>query len=679
MVTDDTILRHSPESIILLGPHREVLAWNEASERLYGWTSDEMVGALMHERLSCSVPDRPDLTPLDVPAHFRGIFRRVGRDGTVRRVEVLRMPYGAPGAAVPGVLEFGRDITGIAETRQCLERVAHRYENLFNAMPASLWELDISAVIERVDAWRAEGIIDLGAGLAANAGLVRDLISDTRVLGFNEASVELFGRGYRDELMGDLNALWPDESLQTFAESVVAALAGETTFSAECTLVSHSGRRFQALFTAGMPTPQLEHGRVVVSVVDLSARHPLAADSAEAEQHYRDVFEAAATANIEIDCRGLDSMLTALKASGVTNLGTYLDGHPEFIDEALGACHILSANSQFAQLLRTGSRAGARVPLARYWVRAHASYRKFLEARFHGKSRFEARVELTRFDGTSLHCLLSSMFRPLRSRPHVTVTNIVDLSGSVRAEAALARTRAGLAHAGRIVVLGELAAALAHEVSQPISSIAMDSQTALRSLSRPTPDHDELRELATRASGQATRAAAILLRIRNMARRGEPMQVPTSINGAVHDGLAVVAMQLLQGQIKTELHLAEGLPAVLGDPVQLQQVVVNLTLNASQAMGPVGTAPRRIRWTTALRGSDVWLAIDDTGPGIRPADQERLFESFYTTEEFGLGVGLPICLSIVEAHGGTIGVEPAPDGWATRFVVVLPKGGASAV
>jgi len=230
-----------------------------------------------------------------------------------------------------------------------------------------------------------------------------------------------------------------------------------------------------------------------------------------------------------------------------------------------------------------------------------------------------------------------------------------------------------LAHANRLAILGELAASMAHEISQPLAAISTDSQTLLRTLSHPVPDLDELRCLAARSYAQAMHASDILARIHGMARRVEPAYGPLNINTCVASALTAVMDECQQWDAAVETSFADELPSVVGDDVQLQQVIINLALNAAQSMRANPASDRTLRIATCLRDGLVCLIVDDTGTGVSATHGEHLFESFFTTKAGGLGMGLSICRSIVEAHGGTIGMETPPDHRAARFVVRLPS------
>lgn len=670
-VPSDTIVSMSPNSIVILDHHGRVVLWNEASQRLYGWGSIDAIGATMRDLLQCAIPDAPGAFPAPTEP-FSGIFRRRARDGSIRRVDVVRLPYGEDGASPAGVVEYGREISGQVTTRRMLESATHRYQNLFNAMPASFWDLDFTGAREAIRGWRLKGIADVIGHLRDNAGAVRELLGATRIVDYNATSAALFGRGDSDELFQDLNFYWPDESLVVFANSVIAALNGESSFGAECVFRSLTGRHFEALFTVSMPAAQLERGQLLIGIVDVSAVHRAQAETEASERRYTQLFNANPTANIEIDCSRLDALFDQWRAEHVTDLRSHIDAHPALVQTALAACRVVCTNARFASLTRANILDDPGVGYQRLWDRSPHVFRRVLEAKYERAERFESQALLSRVDGTPIHCLVSCSFRSIESRPGIMLVNLVDVSDRVTTEERLAQTQAELAHAGRIATLGELAASIAHEVSQPLAAITIDSLAALRWLALPEPDHDELRAIAERAVSQAQRAADVLSRIKKMVRREQAALGPVDLSKVVSDALAVVRDELRRNRVTAETTTSPDLPHVHADHIQIQQVVMNLMLNASQAMG-LTSSMRRLRVSAEADETHVRLLVDDTGPGISPDDLDRLFESFFTTKEHGMGMGLPICRTIVNAHGGEICVDAAPAGWATRFMVRLPR------
>jgi C4-dicarboxylate-specific signal transduction histidine kinase len=220
---------------------------------------------------------------------------------------------------------------------------------------------------------------------------------------------------------------------------------------------------------------------------------------------------------------------------------------------------------------------------------------------------------------------------------------------------ALAKARSELAHVTRVTGLGVLTASIAHEVNQPLSAIATNSESSLRWLMRDEPDIERVRLLTKRIVADARRASEIVERIRDMTSQQAPEQSPVSIDDVINESFTFLHHELQEKGITVSLDLTWELPQIVGNRAQLQQVIVNLTINAVQAMTQLELGDRRISVRTALLDPEtVRCSIEDSGPGIDPEHLPRIFDTFFTTKDTGMGIGLAICQSIVEAHGGSI-------------------------
>jgi signal transduction histidine kinase len=229
---------------------------------------------------------------------------------------------------------------------------------------------------------------------------------------------------------------------------------------------------------------------------------------------------------------------------------------------------------------------------------------------------------------------------------------LMDVTAACEAEQAQHRALAQLAHATRVTTLGQLTASIAHEVNQPLAAISMNGKACLRWLDRPEPDLDKARAAVKHMLEACLRAVEVIGRLRAMARKDDPEQLPVDLNEVAGEAAALLQCELASQEVTLALSLAAGLPPVLGDRVQLQQVVINLLMNGMQANAAQGGGALRLQ--TQWDDGGVTLSVSDTGPGIREQDRGRMFEAFYTTKPDGMGMGLPICRSIIEAHGGRI-------------------------
>jgi PAS domain S-box-containing protein len=240
---------------------------------------------------------------------------------------------------------------------------------------------------------------------------------------------------------------------------------------------------------------------------------------------------------------------------------------------------------------------------------------------------------------------------------------LTDVTDAVLAEQALHRSQVQLAHATRVTMLGELAASIAHEVNQPLAAISTNGEACLRWLNRPQPELDEAKATVASILEASARATGVIRRIRALARRSDPQYVELDLKSVLEESVDMVRRELNTHHVALMLGLAPDLPPVNGDRVQLQQVFINLLMNAMQAMHAClpGQAVLTVQIQRNPDGA-LQVSISDSGPGIPASAVPRLFEAFYSTKEDGMGMGLPICRSIIESHGGRIWVkQPAPD------------------
>ncbi|PCC71565.1 PAS domain S-box-containing protein [Nannocystis exedens] len=239
-----------------------------------------------------------------------------------------------------------------------------------------------------------------------------------------------------------------------------------------------------------------------------------------------------------------------------------------------------------------------------------------------------------------------------------------------RSESALHRAQTDLAHVTRITTLGELAASIAHEINQPLTAIIAEAAACTNWLSAPQPKLDHVRESLAAIAGEGSRAGEILRRIRALLSRSAIETNPCDLTAVVHAVLPVVRRQLLQAEVVLETSLQPNLPVVVGDPVQLQQVVLNLILNANDASRDVEPGRRRITVRTFVEWGDepsVVVEVEDWGVGIGNTDLANLFQPFFTTKTHGLGMGLAISRSIIERHGGRLWARPNPSNIGATF------------
>lgn len=239
-----------------------------------------------------------------------------------------------------------------------------------------------------------------------------------------------------------------------------------------------------------------------------------------------------------------------------------------------------------------------------------------------------------------------------------------------RADEALRRTQGELAHVSRVTTMGELAASIAHEVNQPLGAIVGNADICLQWLKDDRPNLQHLHEALEDIANDGRRASDIIARIRSLVKKSEPQSVSLDVNEVVSEVVSLIAHEAQRRQVDLEVELG-GLPPVLGDRVQLQQVLLNLTMNGIDAMSAISERKPRLCLTTALADASVLVSVKDCGVGIKAEDTEQVFRAFHTTKSSGMGMGLAISRSIVEAHGGRLWAEPNADFGAT-FKFTLP-------
>jgi two-component system, LuxR family, sensor kinase FixL len=248
---------------------------------------------------------------------------------------------------------------------------------------------------------------------------------------------------------------------------------------------------------------------------------------------------------------------------------------------------------------------------------------------------------------------------------------ITDLTQRVEAEQQLHASHVQLAHATRVSMLGELAASVAHEVNQPLTAITANAQAGRRWLARAEPDIDEALAALEGIVQSSERAGQVIRRIRALARRSEPEHKALDLNALVQDTLEILQREIDRRLLELRVELAPDLPHVGGDRVELQQVLINLVMNALQAMdGMPPGSPLRLEVRTVADAGTVRVSVRDAGPGIAELDAERLFTPFFSTKSDGMGLGLSICRSIIAQHGGQIAARSTPPG--TTFSFELP-------
>jgi PAS domain S-box-containing protein len=304
----------------------------------------------------------------------------------------------------------------------------------------------------------------------------------------------------------------------------------------------------------------------------------------------------------------------------------------------------------------------ARAPLSQadFLRMVHPEDRAFVQAMLdEGVAQggeFDCEYRLVRPDGSVRY--LHSRGHPLEDGGEILVGSVVDETERKRAEAALARAREELVHVARVTTMGELTASIAHEVNQPLAAVVTNANACLHWLAAQPANMEEAHSAAQRIIRDANRASEVITRIRTFLTRGKPMHTALHIDEVIREVIGMVQGEARAKGVSLVVVPGPRLPRVLGDRVQLEQVVLNLAMNAIEAMSTVKGGPRLLEISALREGGEVRVTVRDTGPGLDAAQREKVFDAFYTTKPHGMGMGLAISRSIVESHGGRL--------WATR-------------
>lgn len=414
--------------------------------------------------------------------------------------------------------------------------------------------------------------------------------------------------------------------------------------------------------------PHLLRGIVSLSAIAIAtvlAQRSQAATSVlrDSERRWRGIFQSVGVAIWEEDFTRVQSLFGELARQGAVR--RRLEDDHRLVDRCIALMRTVDANDAAVRLVGAADAAEAIAGRPRIFLpETVRTWRDLLIALAEGRPSFAGETVLQTIGGERRSVLLTATFPAggVRSTGLISAVDITERQ-------ALAEARAELAHVSRVVTLGELTASIAHEVKQPLAAIVTDAQACRRWLDRPVPALDEARACAGRIAGQANRADHVVQRLRDLTRKAEPERVAVDANAVVDDVVELMRHEIAEHGVALRTRLAPGLPPVAGDRIQLQQVLINLMVNAIQAMA---AAPRRELTIETLGGpiGEVVILVADSGIGLEPEAMARLFTPFHTTKPGGMGLGLSICRSIVEAHGGRIRASRNADAGLTLRIAL---------
>lgn len=414
----------------------------------------------------------------------------------------------------------------------------------------------------------------------------------------------------------------------------------------------------------GKPLDVLETN---TDVTDREAAHTALVQS---EQRYRRMFDASRIGVVEEDWTGIRTALRSLNVDKA-ELGDYLARNPDFVRQARPLAKITDVNPALQAMAGAGSSSIFLDSVDKLLGESDRTFLGALVAFANGDPFYEGETDLIALDGRRIPVLFTITFPAGADGDRNVLAFVVDITERRQSQDALLAAQAELAHAARVATLGELTASIAHEVNQPLAAIVTSGEAGLRWLRRDVPNFEEVAAAISRIVAEGRRASEIVTRIRAFLKKKPAQEDALEIGEIIEEAAQLVERELSKDDITLMLETKAGLPPVRGDRIQLQQVLVNLMVNAGQAMAGQ-SGPRIVTVSTGPEdGNRLAITVKDTGPGIPQDDLPRLFEPFFTTKHSGMGMGLAICRTTVESHGGQLSADSMPGSGAT-FRLTLP-------
>jgi PAS domain S-box-containing protein len=408
---------------------------------------------------------------------------------------------------------------------------------------------------------------------------------------------------------------------------------------------------------------------VLETHTDVTERVAAHAALVQSERRYRRMFDASRIGVVEEDWTDIRTALHSLNVDNA-DLADYLARDPDFVRRARQLARITDVNPALQNMVGAKSSSVFLESVDRLLGESDRTFLGALVAFAHGRPFYEGETDLIAFNGRRIPVLFTITFPPEPDGDRNVLAFVIDISERRQSQNALLAAQAELAHAARVATLGELTASIAHEVNQPLMAIVTGGEAGMRWLRRDVPDLKEVSAAMSHIVTEGRRAAEIVTRIRAFLSKKPSQQDTLQTFEIINEAAQLVERELSKDNITLIIDADPGLPAIRGDRVQLQQVLVNLLINAGQAMSEQG-GPRTVTLSAGVAEDSLAITVQDTGPGIASDYLPLLFQPFFTTKQSGMGMGLAICRTTVEAHGGRLSAESAPGSGAT-FRLTLP-------
>jgi PAS domain S-box-containing protein len=513
-----------------------------------------------------------------------------------------------------------------------------RYRELFNYVPVGLAEIDAQKRTEMLDDLHRKGVTNVESYLESHPDFERLAIDASIIKEVNQHTVEMLGAREAGELVGMSTARLLTMSPDALRRGTVSRFRGEKLFQHELKVETLAGRTIDVLLTVARP----DVSRNFIALTDITKRKAMEEALRDSEEQWKAAFENNPIMYFIVDAAGT---ILSVNAFGAEQLG-YTP------DELIGRpVQILSHEADREAALRNKAFCLEHLGQTMSWE-----------------------LRKLRKDGKVLWVRETARAMLIKNRPVALVVS-EDVTERKHAADALREAQMELAHANRVATMGQLTASIAHEVSQPVAAARNNASAGLNFLDLSPPDLEEVRQALRCVVNDTNRASDILGRIREHIKKAPPRKESFDLNEAIREVIALVRSEMVKSGVLVEQRLTEGLSPVRADRVQLQQVMLNLILNAVDAMNSVYDGPRELLVSSEQGQPDgAVVTVRDSGPGIDPKQVERIFEAFYTTKSSGVGMGLSICRSIIDAHGGRLCAEAnKPKGAVFRFTLPADK------
>lgn len=512
-------------------------------------------------------------------------------------------------------------------------------------------------------------------GQAALLDVTHDAIftrsPDGRILFWNRGAERLYGWN-RQEAVGRnahelLHSRFPT-SLEAINDHLNANGLWEGEISHQC----RDGGRLIVLSRWTLDDHDPRKPPVILeSNTDITASKAADAALRASEVRYRSIFNTLAVGIWEHDFGPLRAALKRLRESGVEDLHAYLLQHPEFVRDAQQMIPITDVNDTALKLMDVERKEDFFRSLAEILPSTEGTFIDFLIAFDEGRRYYQAETEVLNRRGESIPIIVAITFPPPGHEANRVQAVVLNITERRRLQLAFDHAKQEAEYAIRTAAMGELSVSIAHEVNQPLAAIMTSAEAALRWMDRSPPDLEETREALADVLNATRHATGVVKRVRKLVSRARPETEVVAVNALAVEALRLVRDNLERWNIQVRVELAAADGQVQADRVLLQQALVNLLTNAAQAMTAAETPSPTIELRTCLEGRHAVIDVVDNGPGFDPESAQRAFDAFFSARPNGMGLGLAICRSTVEAHEGTIRIVSGP-GAGARLSIRLP-------